>query len=152
MKSFIIVVCVSLAGALFATGCNSGDGGPAFPPNPFGTDPAPKTGFEPPGSGGFDRPPSSTSGAPPATASVDQICAYDCQHIEMLCPGGSGGASCAASCAQEAAYLPGCETQFKTFLVCVETASVSCSSGSAQVNGCDAQISAVEACASGGGL
>ena len=152
MKFFIIVVCASLASALVATGCNSGDGGPASPSNPFGTDPAPNTGFEDPGSGGIDRPPSSSTNTPPATASIDQICTYDCQHIESLCPGGSGGASCPASCAQAATYFPGCETQFKAYLVCVETASVTCSSGSAQISGCDAQITAVESCSSGGAL
>ncbi|HMF43229.1 MAG TPA: hypothetical protein VKQ32_21305 [Polyangia bacterium] len=150
MKPLITIVCASLAGALIAAGCNSGTGGPAFPPsNPFGTDPAPTTGNEPPGTGGIDRPPSTTTQPPPPTGTVEQLCTYDCQHIEALCPGGSGGSSCVGSCEQAAAYFPGCETQFKTYLSCVGGAPIDCANGNAQISGCDAQIAAVQSCAQG---
>ena len=146
MKPLIIVVCASLAGALIAAGCTSGDGGPASGSSPFGTDPPPSTGYEPPGVTGLDPPPSSGT---PSNGSIEELCAFDCQHIESMCPGG-GGTNCAAGCVQAESYFPGCETQFRAYLSCVATASITCSSGNATINGCDAQISALTSCSQGG--
>jgi hypothetical protein len=139
MKRLIIIVCVSLAGALAAGGCNSGPAGTASPPfNPFGTDPAPTTGNEPAGGGGIDKPPTMGGGT------IAQLCATVCARFESVCPGSGGGTSCASECASSAP--PGCESLFQSFLACLVSAPLTCSNGQLQLDGCVTEISQLNAC------
>jgi len=136
-----LVACASFACAVAFGACGAGTAGPPSPSDPFGTDPAGNSGYEQPGGGG--------DMGPAPGGSIEQICAYDCNRFEMICPGSEGGTDCAASCAQAASSIPGCEAQFRAYLACVGTAPATCNGGSLSISGCDAEISAINSCESG---
>ena len=142
MRSLIWVFCAAVAGAAIGTGCSNGDGGPATPADPFRNEQPPKTGSEPATGGARDPPP----GQPPG-GSIEQLCAYDCMRFEQICPGASGGSTCAAECTQTFQMFPNCTAEAEAYLGCLSTTPASCSAGNLQLSGCDAEINALSNCA-----
>src|SRR6185369_16493709 len=111
--------------------CAAGPAGPPTPPS----DPT-MTGYEPPGG--------STDVTPGAGGTIQQLCAYDCMRFQTICPGGAGdGTNCVPSCAEAAASIPGCESQFRAYLACLASAPATCTNGTLELTGCDGAIIAI---------
>jgi hypothetical protein len=101
---------------LLAGACSSGDAGTASVPfDPFGTETA--TGGEPAGGGG-ETPPNSG-------ASIEQLCARACANIAASCPTYSD-TDCVSGCASVPSQIPQCTDEFKSYVACVGTASLTC--------------------------
>jgi len=134
MKS-LFIMCAAVACTIAATGCTTGDGGPAMGPiDPFGTEPA-STGSEPTGDN---------------SDTIAQLCAAACARIQSGCPGAAGGTNCAAECASSAP--PGCETQFRAFLRCLAGSQIFCDGTSFDVPQCQSAIDAVSICINSTGV
>jgi hypothetical protein len=111
----------SFALAVLGPAC-SGSGGPAsFPLDPFGVEPAPADGTEPSGSDNEAPVPGGASG------SLEELCVKACANIQASCPGSESGANCARDCAST--NITGCESQYRAFVACVGTATLTCSAG-----------------------
>ena len=129
MKS-LFIVCAAVACTIAASGCTSGDSGPATSPiDPFGIEPAPTTGSEPTGGN---------------TDTIADLCVAACARIQAACPGAAGGAGCASDCASSAPA--GCEAQFRGFLQCLASAQLFCTGSSFDAPQCTASLNAVETC------
>ena len=133
MKS-LFIICAAVACTVAASGCTTGDGGPATSPiDPFGTEPA-SNGGEPTGGN---------------AETIAHLCAAACARIQTACPGAGGGTDCTSSCASSAPT--GCETQFRAFVQCVASAQIVCSGSSFDAPQCTASLNAVETCLNGTG-
>jgi hypothetical protein len=128
MKS-LFIVWAAVACTIAATGCTTGDGGPATSPiDPFGTEPA-TAGGEPTGGN---------------TGTIAELCAAACIRIQAACPGAGGGSECALQCASSAP--PTCENQFRAFVQCLAVSPIFCSGSSFDAPQCTPAINAVEIC------
>lgn len=143
MKPMLIAGALA-AWAAVASGCSSGDVGPATSPIlPFGTEPTASTGPEPT-VGGAEGPPGRGG------QTIAQLCAIDCARIDAACPG-SAGSNCVTSCSSVPSSAAGCTAQFQAYLACVSTAPLSCITGSVQISSCETAQIAVSSCANQGG-